>query len=329
LTEGTLISQQGTEWPNAPGIWSNEHVTAWKRITDSVHKYDAKIVMQLWHLGRVCHPDMPEQKKAGVPVPGPSAVAARGGKFRLLPGAPGYITPEAIKDPRTFIDLYKKAAENAKAAGFDGVELHSANGYLVHQFLDFNSNQRKDEWGGSIENRCRFGLEVLKVLISVWGADRVGIKLNPCGGYNDVGMPLQDTIDTFSYYISQIDALKPAYVQLVQYVPVMDPTFDGKKRGTSHDVLATYGPLIKNASTFLNGTLTPPVASKLIQDGKIDAAVFGQLWISQPDLQNKFVKGLDTNVAPNPKTFYNFPEGQPEVGYTDYPFATGDEDARL
>lgn len=260
MSEGTLISPQGTEWPNAPGIWSEEHAQAWKRITDSVHEAGALMFCQLWHVGRVAHPDMPEQKKTGKPVPGPSAIAAQGGKFRQLPGEPGYITPTAIEDPWTFVEEYRNAAKMAKKAGFDGVELHSANGYLIHQFLDYNSNQRTDKWGGSVENRCRMGLECLKALIDVWGPARVGIKINPCGGYNDVGMPLPDTITTFTYYLTQISAMKPAYVQLVRYLPMMDVPIPVRpdikqvednrperqyKRGTPHDVLAVYGGIIK------------------------------------------------------------------------------------
>ncbi|EKM51954.1 uncharacterized protein PHACADRAFT_165282 [Phanerochaete carnosa HHB-10118-sp] len=266
MSEGTLISQQGTEWPNAPGIWSEEHVEAWKRIIDGVHQAGALIFCQLWHVGRVAHPDMPEQKKAGKPVPGPSAISARGGKFRTLPGKPGYVTPTAIEDPWVLVEEYRHAAKMAKKAGFDGVELHSANGYLVHEFLDYTSNKRTDEWGGSVENRCRFGLECLKVLIDVWGPARVGIKVNPCGGYNDVGMPLPDTIQTFTHYLTQISAMKIAHVQLVRYVPIMDPVVPVRpdikqmedncpdaecRRGTPHNVLAVYGGIIKPPAASL------------------------------------------------------------------------------
>ncbi|KAJ8591529.1 FMN-linked oxidoreductase, partial [Rhizopogon salebrosus TDB-379] len=206
-TEGALVCQQGSEWQNAPGIWNQEQVVAWKKITDGVHAEGGVIFNQLWHLGRVSHPDAPEQKASGTPVYGPSAKAARGGKFRFLPGQPGYVTPVAIDDPRAIIDLFRKAAINAKEAGFDGVELHGANGYLIHQFLDSTSNKRTDEYGGSIENRARFGLEILKELVSIWGSKRVAVRLSPSGGYNDMGMPLQETIDTYQYFISQADNL--------------------------------------------------------------------------------------------------------------------------
>ncbi|KAG8954531.1 hypothetical protein FRC00_005848 [Tulasnella sp. 408] len=317
LTEGTVIVHQGTNWPNAAGIWSMEHARAWKRVA-----------------GRIANNDMPEQKLAGKPVPGPSAVQARGGEGLFerfgLDKSSGYSMPEPIEDPTTIIADYKNAAVMAKEAGFDGVELHSANGYLVHQFLDFNSNKRTDEWGGSVENRCRFGLETLKALISIWGPDRVGIKINPCGGYDDVGMPLEETKETFTYYIQEILKLKLAYIQLVNYLSQMDPEFDGKKRGTPHDVLGTYGPLIKDPSNpatsdttklLLNGGLNPDQANELISSQLIDAAVFGTLWISNPDLQTRLEQGKELNTQPDHKTFYGFPGDDPRVGYSDYPDA--------
>ncbi|PPQ90192.1 hypothetical protein CVT25_001372, partial [Psilocybe cyanescens] len=146
ISEGILICRQGSAWPNAPGLWDEKHVSGWKIITDAVHSAGGKIYAQLWHNGRLSHPDAPEQKLAGEPVYAPSAIAARGGKFRQLPGEPGFVTPTAIDDPRVLIGKYVHAAINAKKAGFDGVELMSSSGALPHQFLDYNSNQRTDEW---------------------------------------------------------------------------------------------------------------------------------------------------------------------------------------
>ncbi|KZS92074.1 FMN-linked oxidoreductase [Sistotremastrum niveocremeum HHB9708] len=332
LTEGTLIAQQGTEWPHAAGIWSNEHVAGWSHVTKAVHEAGGQIFAQLWHLGRVSHPDMPEQIRSGQPVYGPSAIAARGGKFRQLPGQPGYVTPTAIEDPWALIELYRNAATKAKAAGFDGVELHSANGYLVHQFLDSGANKRTDQWGGSAENRCRFGVEALKALLETWEPGRVGIKLNPCGGYNDVGMPLGETKETYGHYIKEISKLRLAYVQLVNYSPVFDPELDGKKRATPHDVLETYGPLIdrEHIAFLLNGGLTPNTANHLISSGKIDAAVFGSSWIAQPDFQRRVEAEISDEVVGkiDYTTLYNPPPGSsPRTGYSDYEFATPLTDA--
>ncbi|KAH7930067.1 FMN-linked oxidoreductase [Leucogyrophana mollusca] len=324
-TEGTLIVQQGSEWQNAPGIWSKEQIAAWKKITDSVHNEGGVIFNQLWHLGRVNHPDAPEQKASGQPVYAPSAIAARGGKFRFLPGQPGYVTPTAIDDPRIIIAQFRQAAINAKEAGFDGVELHGANGYLVHQFLDSTSNQRTDSYGGSIENRSRFGLEILKELVSIWGNKRVAVRLSPAGGYNDMGMPLQETIDTYQYFISKADELDLAYIALVRYMPAMDPTIDGKTRATQHDVLASYRPCVKNSALFLNGALTPDEASELVASKKIDAAIFGQLWIGHPDLAKRIEHGVPLDAKLDYTTFYGHgpqvSEEEQKKGYTDYPFA--------
>jgi len=323
VTEGTLICQQGTEWPYAPGIWSEAHIVAWKKITDAVHSKGGVIYCQLWHVGRVAHPEMPEQKASGQPVYAPSAISARGGKFRSLPGTPGYVTPTSIDDPKVIIEQYKQAALNAQEAGFDGVELHGANGYLIHQFLDSNSNLRTDEWGGSKENRARFGLEVLKVLIEVWGADRVGVKLSPGGGYNDMGMPLEETIETFSYFITEADKLKLAYITLLRYQPHLDPVIDGKTRGVPHDVVATYGHLMKHSKKFINGGITPEEGEELVVSGKADAVVFGMLWLTHPDLAKRIQFGKLIDNVPNYPLLYGAGgtvEDQ-RKGYTDYPAA--------
>ncbi|KAG1725289.1 uncharacterized protein EDB91DRAFT_97344 [Suillus paluster] len=324
-TEGTLICQQGTEWQNAPGIWNQDQVSAWKRITDAVHAEGGVIFNQIWHLGRASHPDAPEQKASGMPVYAPSDIAARGGKFRFLPGHPGYVTPVAIEDPRILIDLYKQAAINAKEAGFDGVELHGANGYLVHQFLDSTSNKRTDAYGGSIENRARFGLEILKELVSIWGSKRVAVRLSPAGGYNDMGMPLQENIDTFRYFISQADLLDLGYISLIRHIPAMDPEFDGNHRATKHDVLKTYRPCIKKSALLLNGDLTPEEANQLIVAKEIDAAVFGTLWIGHPDLAKRIEQDIPLDTKLDLKTLYGggaqIPYEQQKKGYTDYPAA--------
>ncbi|KAG0704545.1 hypothetical protein DFH29DRAFT_910800 [Suillus ampliporus] len=324
-TEGTMICQQGTEWQNAPGIWNQDQVAAWKKITDAVHAEGGVIFTQIWHLGRVSHPDAPEQKASGMPVYGPSSIAARGGKFRFLPGEPGYVTPVALDDPSMLINMYRQAAINAKEAGFDGVELHAANGYLVQQFLDSTSNKRTDAYGGSIENRARFGLEILKELVSIWGSKRVAVRLSPAGGYNDMGMPLQENIDTFRYFISQADDLDLAYICLVRYIPLFDPIIDGKHRATKHDVLETYRPCIKKSPLILNGGLTPEEANQLIAAKKIDAAAFGILWISHPDLAKRIEHGIPIDAKLDPKTLYGggpqSPYEEQKKGYTDYPAA--------
>ncbi|KAG2008546.1 NADH:flavin oxidoreductase/NADH oxidase [Coprinopsis cinerea AmutBmut pab1-1] len=323
VTEGVLIVRQGTEWAHAPGIWSDEQVEEWKKIVDAVHAEGGHIYAQLWHLGRVSHPDAPEQKLAGTPVYAPSAVSARGGKFRFIEGQPGYVTPTAIDDPTVLIEQFRHAGINAKKAGFDGVELHGANGYLIAQFLDNNSNKRTDQWGGSVENRSRFGLEVLKALKESFG-NNVAVKLSPAGGYNDMGMPLQETLDTYRYFITEADKLGLSYFTLLRYCPKLDVEYDGQKRATQHDVLESYRPYIKNAKVVLNGDLSGEEAASLISSGKIDAAAFGFVWVTHPDVANRIKAGKPLSNPPN-FPLMQIGEGEDPknwgTGYLDYPAA--------
>ncbi|PPQ86621.1 hypothetical protein CVT25_006805 [Psilocybe cyanescens] len=340
ISEGILICRQGSPWPNAPGLWDENHVAGWRIITDAVHNAGGKIYaqvrsrlghcsarsnpsfdFQLWHTGRLSHPDAPEQKLAGEPVYAPSAIAARGGKFRQLPGEPGFVTPTAIDDPRVLIGKYTHAAINAKKAGFDGVELMASSGVLPHQFLDYNSNQRTDEWGGSIENRARFGLELLKALKDVYGPD-VGVKLSPAAGLNDLGMPLQDTLNTFSYFISEADKLNLSYIALVRYNPVWDAALNGTLRGTDHDVLEAYRPYIRNSKVFINTGVTPEEGEELISAGKIDGVFIGLNWATHPDLAKRVEQGIALNNPPN-VPLLQAPASQDDYvsGYTDYPTA--------
>ncbi|KAH9478468.1 N-ethylmaleimide reductase [Psilocybe cubensis] len=322
VTEGILICRQGTPWPNAPGLWDDKHVTGWKAVTDAVHGAGGKIYAQLWHAGRLSHPDTPEQKLAGEPVYAPSAIAAKSHvRFRQIPGEPGTVTPTAVDDPRILIDKYRHAAINAKRAGFDGVELMASSGVLPHQFLDYNSNQRTDEWGGSIENRSRFGISVLKTLKEVYGSD-VGLKLNPGAGINDLGMPLQDTLDTFSYFITEADKLNLAYIALVRYNAVHDALVNGTARGTDHDVLESYRSYIKNSKLFLNSEVTPDEAEELISAGKIDGTFIGLRWATHPDLVKRIEQGIPLNNPPKMQLLQATASKEDYAsGYTDYPTA--------
>jgi 2,4-dienoyl-CoA reductase-like NADH-dependent reductase (Old Yellow Enzyme family) len=206
----------------------------------------------------VAHPDYDLQKQTGKPVPGPSAIGASGGHFHDLPGNPGYITPTAVENPRTIIEEYASATRNAKRAGFDGVELHNANGYLPNQFLENHSNHRTDSYGGSVENRMRFSLEILDEIFKVYPSSRVGIKLSPSGGYNDMG-PVDEAKDTKH---ASLEAIREQYVPFVKrldelklgYIQMMRPGFgatqydDGKERGYEDlDIFTEFRPLVKNA----------------------------------------------------------------------------------
>ncbi|KAF7353647.1 Artemisinic aldehyde Delta(11(13)) reductase [Mycena venus] len=317
VTEGTLITRQGTEWPAAPGIWDKSQVAGWKKITDAVHEAGSKMYCQVWHLGRVSHPKAPEQIAAGVPVYAPSAISARGGKFRFLEGHPGYVTPTELPDPTVIIAQFKQAAVNAKEAGFDGVELHGANGYIVHQFLDSNSNKRTDQWGGSPENRARFALETLKALIEVFGHN-VSIKLSPSGGYNDMGMPLQETIDTFGYLLREADKLGLSYVTLVRYSAGQDPEYEGVKRATNFDVVATLSPFLTKTHLFVNSGVTPAEAEELVSRGTAAGVFFGFNIIVHPDLGRRIKEGKPLDNVPDVHHLYGAEGVDPAIGYVDY-----------
>ncbi|KAF8958018.1 hypothetical protein BDZ97DRAFT_1762455 [Flammula alnicola] len=281
VSEGILVSRQGS-------------LAGRKSLMQhAVHEAGSKIYAQLWRVGRVAHPDAPERKLAGIPVYAPSAISARGGKFRHIPGTPGYVTPTAVEDPRVIIEQFKHAAINAKKAGFDGVER-------------------------SVENRSRFGLEVLKVLVEVFGRD-VAIQLSHAGGYNDVGMPLQDTLDTYSYFITEADKLNLSYIVLVRYSKAFGSECDGVPRSTKHDVLESYRPYIKNAKLFLNAEVTAEEGEELVAAGKIDGIFIGFNWITHPDLVKRVLHGKALDSIPDIKHLQtNKSENNWSTGYTDY-----------
>ncbi|KAJ7036521.1 hypothetical protein C8F04DRAFT_472030 [Mycena alexandri] len=318
VSEGTLITRQGGQFPYVPGIWNKSQVAGWKKITDAVHAAGSKIYAQLWHLGRTAHPDTPEQIASGDPVYAPSALAARGGKFDFLPGNPKNVTPTEIQDPTVLIAQFKTAAINAKEAGFDGVELHGANGYLVHQFLDSGSNKRTDKWGGSVENRARFCLEALRALIEVFGPD-VSLKISPAAGFNDAGMELQESLDTFGYLLREVNKLGLSYVALVRYSLSLDPELDGKRRATKHDVLESYGPFLTETPIFVNASVTPTEAEELVSSGKVAGVFIGKGWISHPDLAKRIQAGRTLDNIVDWKTVYG--GSDPAVGYVDYELA--------
>ncbi|KAJ3214132.1 hypothetical protein HDU67_002043 [Dinochytrium kinnereticum] len=305
LTEGIFIEPMGGEWPFAPGIWNKPQVEGWRKVVKAVHEEGTAIVAQLWHIGRVAHP----LHQAGQPNVGPSAITANGGKFRLLDGHPGYVQPIAIEDPKVYVEMYRKAAVNAKEAGFDALELHAAND-LPHQFLETHSNKRTDAYGGSIENRTRFALDIIKALIEVMGdASRVGIKLSPCGGYNDMGDPMDVAKATYTHLIKELDAMKIGYIQISRHSPDFDPT----GRGTKMDVVEEFRGLIKNSKFLLNGGLQGVEAEEMVANKIIDGAVFGRPFLANPNLP----KVLEEGGAPKYPDFTKlYTPG--DDGYIDY-----------
>jgi 2,4-dienoyl-CoA reductase-like NADH-dependent reductase (Old Yellow Enzyme family) len=305
ISEATGISREGLGWPSAPGIWSEEQAEAWKASTQAVHAAGGKIICQLWHMGRIVHPYFLDGEK---PV---SASATT---------APGHAhTPEGVKDyeqaralrldeiPR-LIEDYRNAATMAKKAGFDGVQLHSANGYLIDQFIRDGTNLREDEYGGPASNRVRLLREVLQALIDVWGADRVGVRLSPNG--DSQGTDDSDPATTFAEAAKVCGELNLAFVELRQ--PGPEGTF-GQTDVPKQDALFREhysGPLV------LNSDYSAEEAVADIESGRCDAVSFGRPYISNPDLEERIRVGAEW--APNtnvPKSWY-FPG---EAGYTDYP----------
>ena len=295
LSEATAVTPQGVGYADTPGLWSDEQVEGWKQVTAAVHAKGGVIFAQLWHVGRISDPSF---LNGDAPV-APSAIAAEGHVSLLRPQRP-YPVPRALDSEELagVVAAYKKAAQNAKLAGFDGVQIHGANGYLLDQFLQTKTNQRTDNYGGPVENRARLMLDVTDAVIEVWGPGRVGMHLAPRRDSHDMGDA--NPAETFGYVARELGKRKIAFI--------------AAREAVGEDSLA---PLIKQefGGVFIaNEKLDKVVAQDLLDSGKADAVAFGKDYISNPDL----VERLKTDAPLNPwnaETFY----GASEQGYTDYP----------
>ena len=309
ISEATQISQQGQGYPATPGIHSAEQVAGWKLVTDAVHAKGGKIFLQLWHVGRISHSS--HQPSGAMPV-APSAIRPSGKTFTADWKQVDFETPRALQSDeiKTIVEDYRKACENAKQAGFDGVEVHSANGYLLDQFLQSGSNQRTDEYGGSIENRARFLLQVIDVAVNVWGKGRVGVRLSPYGSFND--MSDKDPMALFGYVLEQLDKRHIAYVHVIE----PRSTSAGGNDDAVSDAPCTSALFRKKFSgAFISaGGYTPESAKQTVEQGLADAIAFGRAYIANPDLPERIRSGAVLNKY-NRATFY----GGAEQGYTDYP----------
>lgn len=303
VSEATQVTPYGIGYPGTPGIHSEEQVAGWKLVTSAVHDRGGRIFLQLWHVGRISHPDL--QPGNVLPV-APSAIAPKG-KASTPAGPKPFEVPRALTSDEIpgVVAEFKRGAENAKRAGFDGVEIHGANGYLLDQFLRSGTNRRDDEWGGSVEKRARFPLEVLKEVISVWGPDRVGIRFSPTGTFND--MSDENPQETFGYVLDQVSKLDIAYVHLVDML-------DGDARHGGNHIPLSFFRSKYRGNLIANGGYDLERANAVIASGEADMIAFGKLFIANPDLPERFKRGAALN-EPDPSTFY----GGGESGYTDYP----------
>lgn len=303
ITEATQAAEGGQGYISTPGIHSREQVERWKEVTDAVHEEGGLIFVQLWHVGRISHPVF---RHGELPV-APSAIAPRGVQTYTADGFQDIPAPRALETAEIpgIVQEFRQAAINAQAAGFDGVEIHGANGYLLDQFLEDGTNQRTDEYGGSVENRARLLLEVLGAVAGVWGSDRVGVRLSPGGSFNDMcdSHPQQ----TFAHAVQRLAGMNLAYLHLVEPAPAQG-------EHPTPDMTARYFRQFYPGTIIVAGGYTLEKGNQVLREGIADLVAFGQLFIANPDL----VERLRRNGPFNPPDHGSFYGGS-DKGYIDYP----------
>src|SRR5579859_7133089 len=307
ISEATTISATGRGYLGAPGIYSDEQVKGWKLIADAVHFKGGKMFLQLWHVCRVSHKNL----AGGAQPVGPFEVPFPDGHALIESGWVEVTPNRALKTEEIVgvVEEFRRGAERAKMAGFDGVEIHAANGYLIDQFLQNGTNKRTDAYGGLIENRARFLIEVAEAVISVWGADRVGVRLSPSGLFN--GMSDSDPQSLFDYVAARLNGLRPAYLHIVE------PRVIGSTEVAEGLAPVAAGRLRKffSGSILAAGGFEPEGAEAIVIKGDADLVAFGRFFIANPDLPRRIQESLPLNPYDR-DTFY----GGDHRGYTDYPF---------
>ncbi|WP_282179899.1 alkene reductase [Maribacter stanieri] len=305
ITEGSQVSKQAVGYVNTAGIYSKEQMEGWKKVTKEVHDKGGKIFIQLWHVGRMSHPDF---HNGELPL-APSAINPNA-KSYTLEGFKDTVTPKAmsIEEIKQTVEDFKNAAKNAVEAGFDGVEIHSSNGYLFHQFFNGTSNTRTDEYGGTIENRARFFFEVLDAMIKVIPQQKIGARFNPSlNGMFGITMD-EDTIPTFEYIIKKLNDYDLAYIHLSEpFTDVSDISYAVK------NIAKHFRPLY-NGTLMINAGFDQDSGNKVIEEGNADLVAYGKPFISNPDLVERFANGYDL-ADWNEETFYT----PGKEGYLDYP----------
>jgi N-ethylmaleimide reductase len=307
ISEATQISPQGVGYPGTPGIHTAEQVAGWKVVTEGVHAADGRMFLQLWHVGRISHPSL--QPHDALPV-APSAIAPAG-QAMTLNGMKPFVVPRALDTSEIagIVEDYRHAARNARDAGFDGVELHGANGYLIDQFLRDGSNRRTDRYGGTALNRARFLIEVVEAIVGEWGPERVGVRLSPTNPFND--MSDSNPAATFAIAVGELNRFGLAYLHVVEPT-ASDPVANGETPDIRFVRKLWHGALMGNKGYDLAR------ANAVIHHGWADLVSFAVLFLANPDLPIRFRRGGPFN-PPDRKTFY----GGADAGYTDYPPISG------
>ncbi len=304
ITECTQVSDQGHGIIRAPGIHRQDQIDGWRRVTDAVHAAGGRIYLQIWHCGRVAHPDM----RGGEPPVAPSPIPATG-DFFLPTGRVEFPVPRQlrIEEIAPIVEDFAQATRNARKAGFDGVELHGANGYLQDQFLQDGTNARTDAYGGSVQNRARFMLETVQAMIGAWSADRIGVRISPSSTL--YGMDDSNKMATFGHVIRELDALKVGYLHLTE------PNARVLEQGNVQikNVARTFRPMI-STRLIVNSGFDKNKANAVLETGDADMVAFGVLFLANPDLPERLRQDQPFN-KPDPTSFY----GVGPKGYTDYP----------
>ncbi|AEF98530.1 alkene reductase [Methylomonas methanica] len=305
ITEATTISEQANGWNESPGVYTDEMAQAWRQVTDAVHAKGGAIFLQLWHCGRASHCSF----HGGEPAVAPSAIAINGDYIHTPNGKEAYETPRALETAEIpgIVEDYRRAAERAKHAGFDGVEIHAANGYLLDQFLQSKTNQRSDRYGGSTANRYRLLGEVIEAVCSVWPSQCIGVRLSPNGVFNDMGS--SDYREQFSYVARQLDRLDLAYLHVMDGLAFGFHEL-GEPMGLAEFRQLFHGPLMGNCG------YEQSCAEAAIASGNADLIAFGRPFISNPDLVERFARDAELNPLADMKDWYS-PTGA--TGYIDFP----------
>jgi NADPH2 dehydrogenase len=318
ITEGTFVDQRAAGYGNVPGLWNDEQITQWKVITDAVHAKGSFIYTQLWAMGRAANPDYLKSRNLPALSSSPLAMPASEAEHRPTVGdPPKEMTEQDIKD---FIHYFARASKNAVAAGFDGVEIHAANGYLVDQFTQDVVNKRTDAWGGSVEKRARFAIEIAQACAEAIGADKVGIRLSPFSTFQGMKMSSAKAIEEqFSYLVKELRKIKLAYLHLVE--SRISGSADGEATGEKVDFLTQIWQEGADATpVLLAGGFTPESAKRCVDEefkGKDVAVVFGRHFISTPDLVYRIEKGIE--LTPYDRGTFYMPKDP--KGYNDYPYS--------